>query len=74
MDTAKSNSISINMNIDKSIQFKAIKFNCLYTYHIPDHKSIEDVLSLFTSNLKHSNFYCFNIDTVTKRSDKYTKR
>ena len=80
IDTAKSNSINTYPNNGSIINFKSTEYNHLYAHHFTGNNSINAVLNffadvsdpLFLPTVLENNY--FEIDTVTKKADKYTKR
>ena len=78
MDTEKDNSISIHLNDGKTLKFKA-SGNGLYQFTADNNQSIDSIWTMMdyaTENTSSSakQRKCYNIDTVSERADKYTKR
>ena len=72
MNREKGNSISIHLNDGKTVNFKASRYGlCQYT--AKDNQSINNIWTMMVYVSEDISFSCFNIDTVSRRADKYTK-
>ena len=77
MDTQKDNSISTHLNNGTRLKFAA-SGNGLYQYTTKDGHTIDTIWTMMVQSLEGDESLpmnpdkCFNIDTVSARSDKYT--